>query len=508
MDKRAFVGLLGVIVAALGSQLNDGVSSIALRDILGGMGLSHDPGTWFLSLYLSGSCLGIAIAAWWAVTLTFRRFVFYALGLVTVTTLLIPFAPNLPMLYGLRFLQGFGGGAIIPMMMSVALRVLPPEARLYGLIPYALTATVFPNLAAPVAALWTDLVGWHFVFYQIIPIAALSAVLLWYGMPHDDTQLERLKKIDWRGMLLAAIATFSLTTLILQGDRLDWWNSPLICMLALVAAISTPLLLINEWFHEVPLFRIQLLARRNLAYGGLTLFCFIIINTSSSTLPFAYLQRVQAFRPEQLCELTALIAGLQLIFLPIVAWLLDFEWVDARVLNFLGFACILTACIGDSQLTGVWDATQFLLWQVLQALGDALVIMPLLMMATNSIEPKEGPYGSALFNTPRGIAQALGSWLLEYMLRWRGALHSSRLADQTGLDRFQPMISTAHAGFGTHGGVVKGTGSLAATLTAQTQVLVLSDTFLVVAGIVVFLMITLLFLPERSYPPRIALASD
>lgn len=96
------------------------------------------------------------------------------------------------------------GGLTIPMLMSVALRVLPPAIRLYGLIAYALVATFFPNLGAPIAALWTDLIRWQFVFLQIIPLGALAAVRCWYGMPVDPPQYGRLKTIDWRGTVLAA----------------------------------------------------------------------------------------------------------------------------------------------------------------------------------------------------------------------------------------------------------------------------------------------------------------
>ena len=40
----------------------------------------------------------------------------------------------------------------------------------------------------------------------------------------------------------------------------------------------------------------------------------------------------------------------------------------------------------------------------------------------------------------------------------------------------------------------------------QSTVLTLSDSFVVFGGLVVFLMIVLALLPERTYPPRIALA--
>jgi MFS transporter, DHA2 family, multidrug resistance protein len=513
VDKRPLIGLAGVVVIAFAGELNDQVSSLALPDILGGLGISHDPGTWITSLYVSGECFGLAISPWWAVTVTLRRFVLFVIALVCVSTALVPFAPNLTILYALRVLQGFGGGLAIPVLMTTALRVLPPAIRLYGLVAYALTISFFPNLSAPAAALWTDVLGWRFVFFQAIPLCATAAVLVWYGMPQDQPQYQRLRKMDWRGMVLVAVGTGSLSTMLQQGDRLDWWNSPAICVLALISVIAIPLLLVNEWFHEVPLLKLQLFARRNLAYGTLTLFCFIIIGTSSSTLPFAYLEQVQQFRPVQLYRLSLEIALMQLVFLPVVARLLDFPWMDARILNFLGFSFILAACIGDSQLISSWDSSQFLIWQAFQAAGDALVAMPLLMMSTNVIRPVEGPFGSALVNTPRGIAEAAGVWLLQLVARWRGGLHSDRLTDQMGIDRFRliqaPVVDPQRLPALLPTGAPRSPDALSrlsGAMHAQTDVLVLSDAFIVIAGIVIFLMVAVCVIPVRTYPPRILLA--
>jgi MFS transporter, DHA2 family, multidrug resistance protein len=513
LDKRPFLGLAGVIVTAMASDLNDQISEVALPDIQGGLGLSHDPATWFSSLYVSGACIGIAVSLWWSVTVSFRRMVFFVIALMSVTTVLVPFAPNLTTLYGLRVLQGMSGGFVTPMVMAVALRVLPPPIRLYGLVAYALTATFFPNLSAPAAALWTDLVSWRFAFFQVIPLGALAGVLCWHGMPVAPPQYARLRKIDWRGMALSAIALGGLTTLLQQGDRYDWWNSPFICILALVTVVAIPLLVLNEWFHELPLFKFQLYGRRNLAYGAIALFCFIIIGMSASVLPFTYLEEVQQFRPEQLFYLTTIIALLQLLFLPAAARLLDFAWVDARVLSLVGFSFILAACIGDSFLTSVWNVSQFVKWQVCQALGDALVVMPLLMMATNTIQPVEGPFGAALINTPRGLAEAVGIWLLQLIFRWRGSLHSDRLADNLGLERFRLVQATGvdprDPPALLPNGVPRSPVSLSAlaeSVRTQTQVMTLSDAFLVMAAIAIFMMVVLLVLPQRTFSPRITLA--
>ena len=69
-------------------------------------------------------------------------------------------------------------------------------------------------------------------------------------------------RLDWRGALLLVIGTGALSTVLYQGDRLDWFNSSLICVLALVSALAIPLLLVNEWFHPLPLLKLQMLGRR------------------------------------------------------------------------------------------------------------------------------------------------------------------------------------------------------------------------------------------------------
>lgn len=82
------------------------------------------------------------------------------------------------------------------------------------------------------------------------------------------------------------------------------------------------------------------------------------------------------------------------------------------------------------------------LWQLLQAIGQPMVIMPLLMMSTNTVTgPAEGPFASALVNTSRAVAEAASAWFLGLIDRWRSALHSDRIIDEAGQDRWRVIQS-------------------------------------------------------------------
>ena len=494
MTLKPLLGLAGVLLAALTVEFNDGVSSAALIDVRGGLGISQDPGTWFTSLFSTGQVIGMSMATYWALTVSIRHWLLGVIALSCASTVCIPFTSNLGLLYGLRTVQGLGAGFTIPLLLTVALRVLPPPVKLYGLACYALTATFGPNISTALAALWTDAVGWQFVFYEALPLCALAGLLVWYGVEQDPPKYERIRQFDWSGALLVIVGFGAFTTMLEQGDRLDWFNSKAICVFALVSVIALPLLVLNELRVELPLYRFFLLGRRNALFGLTTLFTFLLLNQSAGTIPIDYLQRVASFRPEQSYLVTVLVAAPQFLLLPLAALLLDNKGVDSRWVLFAGIVCVVTACIGNSFLTSVWDAGSFLLWQALQAVGGPLITLPLLMVATNSIEtPEEGPFGATLVNTMRGLAEPVGVWMVQLILRWRGALHYNRIVDQSGQGTFSVLQQ-------------HDAGSIAAfqsTVQAQATVLTLSDAFLVIACLGVALAVVLAVLPVRTYPPRI-----
>lgn len=516
MDKKMLLALGGMIIAAMTTDLNEAISSILLPNISGGLGIGADQSSWFNTIYDAAEIVGMAVSPWFAITFSIRR---WALGVILTTALssvLIPLTSNVTLVFILHGIQGLCGGLTIPLLMATALRALAPPIRLIGLACYALTASFFPNLATAIAALWSGVgdsaLGWQFAFYEALPLSALAAVLVWYGMIQDPLNFRRFKKFNWRGFILAVAGLAAFVIVLEQGDRLDWFNSSLICVLSLVVCVCVPLFLLNEWFQETPFIKLQMLSRRNLSYALLTLFGFLIVGQAASTVPAMYLQEVQNLLPAQSYLITLEIAASQLILLPLMVYLLDIEMIDARIIALIGKLCMLAACIGSSFLTVVWQRDQFYLWQGFASLGEAMVIMPLLMKATNVVKPEEGPYAAALINTPRALSSAVSVWLLNLVQSWRGGLHSTRLTEQLGQERFRLLqgygVSPSHPPVLLPNGTPSTPDSLPqlyASLSQQVSVLTISDLYVVLAGIALFLILLVFVLPQRSAPPRIAL---
>src|SRR6202022_1956961 len=117
MDIKPLFGLGGVLIAAITSEFNDQVTSIALTDIRGALGISHDSGTWIQSLYVSAQIVGMAVSPWLMTTFTLRRWTLFAISLCGISSVLIPFSPNIEAIYALRLIQGLGGGLHTPLLM-------------------------------------------------------------------------------------------------------------------------------------------------------------------------------------------------------------------------------------------------------------------------------------------------------------------------------------------------------------------------------------------------------
>lgn len=495
---RLAVGLGGVLVACLGASLSERVTDVALADLRGAMGIGFDDSTWLTSLYAAFQVAAMVFAPWCAVTFSLRRFTLWAIAGFAFIALLLPFAPGLSSLYLLRALQGLLGGCLPPMLMTVALRFLPPGIKLYGLGAYALTATFSPNLGIPLAAFWFEYLGWQFIFWQAIPFCLVALAAVAWGIPQDPLRLERLRQLNSFGLATGFPGIVLLVIALLQGERLDWLESPLIRDLLLAAGGLLLAFLINESSLPLPFLKLDMLKRRNLLHALLTLCGVTLIVVASIAIPAEYLARVQGYRPLQTAPLALLIALPQLLVIPLVSALCNRPGVDSRWVLAFGLALCALASLLGSGVTSDWTRENFYLLMALLAVGQPMAVVPILMSGTSVVAPMEGPFASSWFNGLRGLASAVSGALLAWLGSQREAFHLDLLLDQAG-----------NTGPATQLTLARLAESPAAALQAlgqqslvQAEVLAVADKYRLLAAFAAALILLVPLLPRRVYPPR------
>lgn len=452
---RLATGLAGVLLAAMMSGLNNRVGALALIDVQGALGLDADAAHHVGTAYAAAELAAMPIAAWFAVTFSFRRFHMGIVGLFALLGVLMPLAPDYHWLLAMRAVQGLAGGAMIPLLMSAALRFLPQPIKLHGLGLYSLTATLAPNLGLWLAAAWVDRLGdWRMAYWQVVPIAMFAFWAVWWGIPQDPVRTERLRQIDLPGLLTGPLGLALIAIGLEEGERLDWFHSAEIAWCLLGGSALMVAFLISEWFHHLPFVKLQLLERRNFWLGFTIFVGMLVVFLSGSVLPANLLVEVHGFRPLQIAPIGLIVALPQLVLAPLISALLYRKWVDARRMMALGLLLVAASCWLGAGVTSRWMVAEFWLAQACQMLGQPMAIISLLFLATGVAAPMEGPFVSGMVNTLRTLALIVGAVGLEHGLIARGAAHMRGMVDRAGrlgevpatmphlLHRFEPQAAT------------------------------------------------------------------
>ncbi len=384
-----------------------------------------------------------------------------------------------------------------PMLMTVALRYLPPKIKVYGLGAYALTATFGPNLGTPLGAFCFEYLGWRSVFWECIPFSLLAIALIGYGLPQGPIAARtlppaRLARLPARpaGDLHAGHRPHARRPAGLV-------RSPVIVHLLVGGTFLFTLFAINEWYHPLPFFRIQMLRSRNISFGLFAISGVLILAAVNSAIPSLFLAEIRLYRPLQTAPLMLLGLALpQLAALLIVSFLCNLPRVDCRFVMAGGLALIGLSFFLGSSLTSDWYRGNFYLLEAIQVMAQPMIIIPILMLVTMSIAPTDGPFISGMFNMTKGFASAVALATIESLMTWREHTHSNILLDHLGANRFtlqtilnQPSL----VGYG-------------ADARAQAVVLAAADVYLLMVGFVGVMLLLNLVLPTRVYAPSTALA--
>ena len=506
---RTLIGCLGVLLAVHVAGFNEHVTEIGLSDIQGGMGLSHDQGTWMTTWYEAFNIASMAFTPWFYMTFSLYRFTIFMTAIMGLLAFPAPFMPDMTSLGILRALQGLSAGCLPPILMTTMLKYLPLPYKILGIGGYAMSATFGPNLAGPLETMWFEHAGWKWLYWEIIPLCAIAIGMVAYGIPRDPINLNRFKTFNWLGLLLGFPSIVSLVVVLFQGDRLDWFRSPMITNLTFGGGFMFIMFLVNEFFHKAPFFRVQFWAQRNIVCGLLTLAAVLVLCAVLPDVTGTYLEEVQGYRELQIAPLSLIVALPQLIILPLIALICREQWFDCRWFLGLGMVCMTLSAYFGIFMTPDWVRENFYLIQTLQMFGEPLAVIPVLMYCTMSLSAADGPFISGMVNSMKGMANAVGAALFATLVRRREQYHSSMLLDHNGNNATalhgigNPIATQLSTMTADHHQITNDVLSVFHRfIYEQALVLSLSDINYIMMWLAAAVVVMNLFLPTRIFPPK------
>lgn len=420
---RQWLSVAGCMVGALIAVLDIQVTNSSLPDIEGGIGTGADNGTWISTAYLIGEIIMIPLTNYLSSVFSFRRFLLGNLGLFLIFSMGCAFASNLTEMIVLRGLQGFSGGVMIPMAFTRVLSIIPLRQQPVGLAAFALTATFGPAIGPTIGGYLTDNYGWQYIFFINLIPGALMFAMLYPSLERGKMNLALLKEGDWFGISFMAIGLACLQTVLDEGNQDDWFGSPYIVHLSIVAAVCLSIFIVIEFVVEKPAVDLRLLAMRNFGLGTVSNIIVGFALFGSIYLLPAYLTEVQGYDAEQTGFVLAWAGVPQLFIIPLVPILQ--RYFDQRAIVCVGLVIFGASCFLNVHLSYNDGGEQFRTANIVRAIGQAISIAPLAAIAMIGIPKERSGAASGLFNMMRSLGGAVGTAILATIISKREQFHSN-----------------------------------------------------------------------------------
>ncbi|WJR79478.1 MDR family MFS transporter [Bradyrhizobium sp. NP1] len=422
---KTWIAVIGATLGAFMAVLNIQIVNASLADIQGAIGAGIDDGGWISTSYLIAEIVVIPLSGWLAQVFSIRTYLLTNAFLFLVFSAACALAQDLPQMIALRAVQGFAGGVLIPMAFTLIITLLPKAKQPIGLALFALSATFAPAIGPTIGGYLTENWGWQYIFYVNIVPGVVMIGMLYFSLEASPMKLSLLREGDWPGIITMAIGLSALQTVLEEGNKDDWFGSPFIVRLAVIAAIALTLFVAIEMTSKKPLLNLRLLFRRNFGFGMLANFLLGVALYGSAYILPVYLARVQGYNAEQIGMVLAWTGIPQLVLIPLVPQLM--KRFDPRIVIGIGFALFAASNFMNIYMTNDY-ATDQLFWpNVVRAVGQALCFAPLSAVATAGIEAENAGSASALFNMMRNLGGAIGIALLQTFLTKREQYHSNVL---------------------------------------------------------------------------------
>ncbi|MHB8530786.1 MAG: DHA2 family efflux MFS transporter permease subunit [Caulobacteraceae bacterium] len=395
-------------------------------------GLSAGPGEidWLQTAYLMAEIVMIPLSAFLAEALSTRWLFVLSAGLFTGASLLCGLTVDIRSMAVLRALQGFVGGAMIPLVFATGFALFGGEKRAMVTAALGVISTLAPALGPTIGGWITEVASWRWLFFiNIAPGLAVTAALVVLG-PIDLAQPRRLAHIDW--LHVAALAGFlgGLQYVLQEGPGRGWFDDRAIATVAWFAFVAAAVFFERCAFSTNPIVSLAPFGRRG--FGPACLASAVIgfgLYTTVYLTPL-FLARVRGFSSLQI-GLTVCVAGVFMTAAaPLAAALVartEQRWVLA-----IGLCLFAASLWMISQITPQWGFWQLFGTQAVRGVAVLFCMAPAVGMALGAVEENQLLGASGLNNLSRNLGGAIGIALVNTGLIDFARAHGERLSEALG----------------------------------------------------------------------------
>src|SRR3984957_19726200 len=469
--------LLGAFLANFDSRL----TTVGLPDLRGTFSLSFDEGAWLSTAGIGAQIFIAPAVAWLATAFGLRRVLGIPSLVYAAVSFVIPFVHNYTALIALSVVHGLLLGTFVPATLMIIFRNLPMTWWLPAIALYSIRVGFALDIGTSLVGFYVEHWGWQWLYWQGVVIAPLMGLMVYLGTPREPVNRDLLRNADWGGMLLLGASVSMIYAGLDQGNRLDWLGSGTVMALLLSGAVLFVGFLINETMARQPWAHVNVLFSRNVGLSLAVILLYTLTSLSNSSLVPNFLGTVALLRPEQ-SGVLLLTCGALPMFVLVPLSILLLRHFDARMVLVVGLSAFAAANLWGTQLSHVWSLSDFKGIVMLQSVGQAFTLLPIIILAVANSDPSRATAFAAYIQIMRLGGAEIGVALMGTWLRVREQVHSNFLGQHVengSIDVTQVLKQLADdfAGRGASSASARALETLSATVAREANTLAYIDGF-------------------------------
>ncbi|MBR2068551.1 MAG: DHA2 family efflux MFS transporter permease subunit [Candidatus Gastranaerophilales bacterium] len=441
---------LPLMVAAFMFVLDETIANVALPYMAGSFSVSRQESTWVLTSYLIASGIVIPSVDFFCKLVGRKNLFILSIITFTVASFLCGIATSLPMMIVTRVMQGFGGGALLPLAQAMSLEPFPVEKRSQSMALFGLVVVIAP-IVGPVIGGWiTTNWSWPYIYFINIPIG-IFAVFLARELIEDPPYARKQEnvKIDAMGFFMLIGWLTCMQVVLDKGNDADWFGSPWVCWMTGFAVLFCILFFCIQATKKDSLIDIKVFKDANFFLGTLVQVVMMGVLLASLAILPQFLQGLMgydAYKSGLAMMPRGVGALLTVFFIGTIGSKLNPKMLVVTGLGLLGLSGFML-CELNLQIATIDIA----LPNFIMGIGMALCMIPIINLSTMTLRNEQMTNAAGVQNLLKNLGGAIGTSIVTTLISRKAQAHQSFLVDNLTmlndnfLDRLNAYQSMFHS---------------------------------------------------------------
>lgn len=406
-NKKRKTIILVMLSSAFVAMLNQTLLNTALPAIINGLEITETTAQWLITGFMLVNGIMIPTTAFLMDRFHTRSLYIFSMSAFLLGSIIAALSPTFGLLMLARVIQAIGAGILLPLMQFTVFTLFPAEKRGFAMGLTGIVAQSAPAIGPTLTGFLIDTFSWRAPFIVVAVIAIIAFIIgIIFVESNNETKRTELDKTS----VIYSTFGFGLMLYGFSSAGNLGFTSPIVIISLIVGLIIVGIFVLRQIRIDNPLLNMRVFANRTFslsAFASMVLFIGIV---GPALLIPMYIQSGLG--------LSAILSGLVILPGAVVNAFMSvytgkiYDKYGLKILAVPGFILLIIMTILHCFLTTDTPYWYIVVIYAVRMFAVALIIMPLNTIGINALETKNISHGTAIINSLRIIAGAIGTAIM------------------------------------------------------------------------------------------------